>query len=132
MPPSGAKEQTLQLSRVCIDLGCDTAYTECINLMDYRVAVIPVTKDNKYIDLFDNDYAPLNEVDRMNWQSCKSVSEIPSRSNTWFSLAHITRQDDPETYHGAPVGLQIVTRKHEEEKVWAIAKIVDCALKMMG
>ena len=48
------------------------------------------------------------------------------------SLAYVDRQDDPETYDGAPVGLQIVARKHEEEKVWAIAKIVDGALKTMG
>ena len=99
--------------------------------MDYSVAVIPVTKADKSIDLFDHNYTPLNEVDRMNWQSCKSISRIPSRSKTCFSLAHMHRQDDPETYHGAPVGLQIVARKHEEEKVWAIAKIVDCALKTM-
>ena len=100
--------------------------------MDYSVAIIPVTKADKSIDLFDYDYAPLNEVDRMNWQSCKSISRIPSRSNTGFSLANINRLDDPETYHGAPVGLQIVARKHEEEKVWAIGKIVDCALKTIG
>ena len=37
--------------------------------------------------------------------------------------------DDPEIYDGAPVGLQLVARKHEEEKVWAIAKIVDAALR---
>jgi amidase len=36
--------------------------------------------------------------------------------------------DDPEAYDGAPVGLQIVARKYEEEKVWAIAKIVDTVM----
>ncbi len=117
---------------MCIDAEFEIAYTECINLMDYSVAVIPITKADKSIDLFDNDYAPLNEVDKMNWQSCKSISRIPLRSYTCFSLAHVNRQDDPEVYDGAPVGLQIVARKHEEEKVWAIAKIVDGALKMMG
>ncbi|KAK0512126.1 hypothetical protein JMJ35_005254 [Cladonia borealis] len=85
------------------------AYTECINLMDYSVAVIPVTKADKSIDLFDNDYTPLNEKDKRNRKSY-----------------------DPEIYDGAPVGLQIVARKHEEEKVWANAKIVDSALKTMG
>lgn len=117
---------------VCIDAEYEIAYTECINLMDYSVAVIPVTKADKSIDLFDNDYAPLNEVDKMNWESCKSMSRFPFRSSTCFHLAHVTRQDDPETYDGAPVGLQIVACKHDEEKVWAIAKIVDSALKMMG
>lgn len=36
--------------------------------------------------------------------------------------------DDPEIYDGAPVGLQIVARKFEEEKVLAIAKTVYAAL----
>lgn len=38
-------------------------------------------------------------------------------------------EDDPEVYHGAPVGLQIVGRKFEEEKVLAVAKIVCAALE---
>lgn len=36
--------------------------------------------------------------------------------------------DDLDVYHGAPVGLQIVARKFEEEKILAIAKIVCAAL----
>ena len=36
--------------------------------------------------------------------------------------------DDPEIYDGAPVGVQIVARKFEEEKVLAIAKVVYSAL----
>ncbi|KAI4099500.1 MAG: hypothetical protein LQ339_005927 [Xanthoria mediterranea] len=83
-----------------------TAYTESINLMDYSAVVIPVTKADKSVDTFDHHYQPLNEVDRKNWEAY-----------------------DPETYDGAPVGLQIVARKWEEEKVWAIAKILDTALR---
>lgn len=37
--------------------------------------------------------------------------------------------DDPEIYHGGPVGVQLVARKFEEEKIWAIAKIVVAALE---
>ena len=40
--------------------------------------------------------------------------------------------DDPEIYDGAPVGLQLVARKFEEEKIWAIAKIVCSAMKWAG
>ena len=47
------------------------AYTECINLLDYSVAVIPVTKADKSIDLFDHSYEPLNDKDRNNWLACK-------------------------------------------------------------
>ncbi|KAL8879539.1 MAG: hypothetical protein Q9192_008213 [Flavoplaca navasiana] len=82
------------------------AYTESINLLDYSAAVIPVTRADKSVDILDHGYRPLNEVDRKNWEAY-----------------------DPETYDGAPVGLQIVARKWEEEKVWAIAKIIDTALK---
>ena len=37
--------------------------------------------------------------------------------------------DDPTAYDGAPVGVQIVGRKFEEEKVLTIAKVVHAALK---
>lgn len=37
--------------------------------------------------------------------------------------------DDAELYDGGPVGLQLVARKFEEEKILAIAKIVYAALQ---
>lgn len=86
-----------------------TAYTEAINLMDYSAAVIPVTKADKNVDTFNSDYKPLNEIDRKNWEAY-----------------------DPDVYDGAPVGVQLVARKYEEEKVWAIAKIVSAALETAG
>ncbi|KAI1762701.1 amidase signature domain-containing protein [Hypoxylon sp. FL1150] len=83
-----------------------TAYTEVLNLLNYSVVVIPITKADKNIDTFDHSYTPLNDIDEKNWKAY-----------------------DPEIYHGGPVGLQIVGRKFEEEKVLAIAKIVCAALK---
>jgi amidase len=41
----------------------------------------------------------------------------------------LLRIDDADVYDGAPIGVQLVARKYEEEKVWAIAKIVSSALK---
>ena len=97
--------------------------------MNYSTSVIPVTKADKTVDIFDKSYTPLNDIDRMNWEACKHILY------EWHSeqLA-LTRNfaDDPEVYDGAPVGVQIVARKHEEEKVWAIARIVDAALKGKG
>ncbi|KAE8154450.1 amidase signature domain-containing protein [Aspergillus avenaceus] len=82
----------------------EDAYTEAINLLDYSTVVIPVTKADKNQDLADENYVPLDELDVKNW-----------------------RAYDPEIYDGAPVGVQIVARKYEEEKAWAIGKIVyDC------
>jgi amidase len=52
-------------------------------------------------------------------------------SSTHFLGVHTDNfsADDAATYDGAPVGVQIVARRYEEEKVWAIAKIVDAILK---
>ncbi|KAF8432859.1 amidase signature domain-containing protein [Terfezia claveryi] len=82
-----------------------TAYTEAINLMSYSAAVIPVTVADKSVDPYDESYHPRGEVDKLNWEAY-----------------------DPEIYHGAPVGVQIVARKYEEEKVWAVAKVINAAL----
>lgn len=40
--------------------------------------------------------------------------------------------DDPEIYDGGPVGVQIVARKFEEEKILAIGKIIQQILKTAG
>ncbi|KAI1125900.1 amidase signature domain-containing protein [Nemania abortiva] len=84
-----------------------TAYTEVINLLNYSVVVIPVTKADKLVDKVDSSYQPSNDLDRMNWEAY-----------------------DPEIYDGGPVSLQIVGRKFEEEKVLSIAKIVASATRM--
>ncbi|WEW57130.1 amidase [Emydomyces testavorans] len=78
-----------------------TAYTEAINLMDYSAVVIPVTKADKTHDKTDKGYKPLNDLDARNWEAY-----------------------DPEIYDGAPVGVQIVGRKYEEEKMLAIGRII--------
>lgn len=83
-----------------------TGYTEVINLLDYTACVIPITTADKTVDVADPDFVPLNDLDAKNWEGY-----------------------DPDLYDGAPVGLQIVGRKYEEEKVWAIAKILDSILK---
>lgn len=83
-----------------------TGYTEVVNLLDYSAAVLPVTLADKHVDVVDTHYVPMNELDEKNWK--------------WY---------DPDAYDGAPVGLQIVCKRYEEEKVWAIAQIVDTILK---
>ncbi|KAL8915650.1 MAG: hypothetical protein Q9172_006804 [Xanthocarpia lactea] len=105
----------------------DEAYTEAINLLNYSVVVIPVTRANKDIDLVDNTYSPISEADRKNWEACKwkyLIGGLDERSNN----APIV--DDPEMYDGGPVGVQIVARKFEEEKVLAIAKHIHSALNI--
>ncbi|KAI1268908.1 amidase signature domain-containing protein [Xylariaceae sp. FL1019] len=84
------------------------AYTETINLLNYSVAVIPVTRADKDIDVVDGSYHPSNDLDKKNWEAY-----------------------DPEIYDGAPVGIQLVARKFEDEKILAIAKIVVAAMETM-
>ena len=43
--------------------------------------------------------------------------------------SRLTRVDDASIYDGAPVGIQIVGRKFEEEKCLAIAEIVHAVLQ---
>lgn len=50
-------------------------YTEIANLLDYTSVVIPVTKASQIVDLADDSYVPLNEMDKRNWQACKWVQD---------------------------------------------------------
>lgn len=71
-------------------------YTAQWNLLDYPALVFPVTKVDLAVDVVDQDYRPLNEKDEYNHQLWKS---------------------GPEKYKGAPVSLQLVGRRYEDEKV---------------
>ncbi|KAI0856473.1 amidase signature domain-containing protein [Xylaria cubensis] len=82
------------------------AYSEFVNILNYTTVVIPVTKADKHIDTIDKSYQPSSELDRQNWEAY-----------------------DPEIYDGGPVGLQILARKFEEEKILSIAKIVVSAME---
>ncbi|KAK1765526.1 Acetamidase [Phialemonium atrogriseum] len=84
----------------------DNHYGEVINLLNYSAGVIPITKADKNVDVPNTAYQPKSSVDKLNWESY-----------------------DAEVYDGAPVGLQIVGRKFEEEKILAIMQIVYAALQ---
>lgn len=70
------------------------------NLLDYPGVVFPVTKVDSKLDLTDTDYVPKNEQD-----------------------AFVHNMYSPETFADAPVSLQIVGRRQEDEKV--IAALVE-------
>ncbi|KAJ4252896.1 hypothetical protein NW762_010802 [Fusarium torreyae] len=82
------------------------AYTDAMNLTNYTSVVIPVTRADEKVDVFDDSYEPLGDTDRKNWQAY-----------------------DAAVYDGAPVGVQIVGRKFEEEKCLAIARIVHAVIR---
>lgn len=61
---------------------------------------------DKDIDKFDEAYQPVNEDDRKTWESY-----------------------NPDIQHGTPVGIQIVGRRFNEEKLIEIAELFEEALK---
>lgn len=72
-------------------------YTSQWNLLDYPGLVFPVCKVDKEVDQRSHDGQTLGELDQEN-------------KDLW----------DPEEFHGLPVGLQLVGRRFEDEKIVAI------------
>ncbi|KAA8570222.1 hypothetical protein EYC84_002538 [Monilinia fructicola] len=84
------------------------AYTEVLNLLDYTALAIPVTHADENIDL-PHAYVPVSAKDSRNWTAYY-----------------------PGVYHGAPVGIQIVGRVCEEEKIIGVAEMVEECLETKG
>lgn len=105
-----------------------------INLLNYSAGVIPITKADKNVDVPDTAYQPKNSVDKLNWESCERTLSprppfLPLPRRPFLITDDSVGADDAEVYDGAPVGLQIVGRKFEEEKILAIMQIVYAALQ---
>ncbi|KAH7397255.1 amidase signature domain-containing protein [Pyrenochaeta sp. MPI-SDFR-AT-0127] len=76
-------------------------YSVWVNALDYTSVIVPVTNADKNVDVRDEGYSPLNDMDK---------------------AAH--EDYDPEIYDGAHVSLQIVGRRLQEEKMLAVAEHV--------
>ncbi|OCK96647.1 amidase [Cenococcum geophilum 1.58] len=72
-------------------------YTSQWNLLNYPAIVFPVDKVDPQRDRKEDGYKPMTRLDRENWKLY-----------------------DPETFAGLPVSLQLVGRRHEDEKVLAV------------
>ncbi|KAK9449100.1 amidase signature domain-containing protein [Limtongia smithiae] len=83
-------------------------YTGLLNLLDYTSVVVPVLKADPAIDLAAP--APGSGADR----------EVEQKS--WEDYV-------PEDFKNGPVGVQIIGGRLEEERMLAIAEVVDKALK---
>lgn len=81
------------------------SYTSQWNMLEYAAAVFPVTTVDVEHDVKDAGYMPKNEKDKFNWDLYK-----------------------PEVYVDAPVGLQVVTRRFEDEKCMAVLKEIELAM----
>lgn len=78
------------------------------NLLDFAACTFPVTFADKNIDK------------ARDMREFKSMSEIDVKIQVDY---------DPQFYHGAPVSLQLVGKRLEEEKVLEMVEIVADALK---
>lgn len=102
-------------------------YTSISNLLDYPALAIPVTKadrtkDDRSLDKEWMTYQPRNKSDEFNHQQCKLYLTPTKRK---LSDSEI---DDIDLIHGAPVGVQVITPKLQEEKCIAVAKVIEESL----
>ncbi|OJD36671.1 general amidase [Diplodia corticola] len=81
-------------------------YTMWVNLLDYTSVVVPVTRASKDADPRAVDFEPRSELD-----------------------AKTQASYDPDIYDGAPVAVQLVGRRLEEEKMLQVAEVVDGVLR---
>ena len=74
-------------------------------MLEYPGAVFPVTHVDQELDKKDESYVPINDQDKFN-------HELYS----------------PEKYVDAPISLQLVTRKWEDEKCMKILGLIENAM----
>ncbi|PWY68972.1 acetamidase [Aspergillus sclerotioniger CBS 115572] len=86
---------------------CHSGYTTFINTLDYTTVVIPITFADKEVHTAEDPPQFFNQLDQ------KVYSEY-----------------NAEIYHGAPVGIQIVGKRYEEEKILALAEYITRCVKM--
>ena len=80
-------------------------YSAIVNLLDYAAASFPVTFADQATDKKQAKYSPMNEEDKLVYDNY-----------------------DPQVFHGAPVGLQVMCRRLEEEKALELVEFVANAL----
>jgi len=81
-------------------------YTIIWNTLDYPAVIIPVSKVDPALDLKKPAHEFLSDADRANYELY-----------------------DPEIFKDAPVSIQIIAKRQEDEAVLRMAEIVDDALK---
>ncbi|CAF1229066.1 unnamed protein product [Adineta steineri] len=81
-------------------------YTSIWNLLDYPAAVFPVTTVDLVKDQIEVDYKPRNSLDKENHELYTS----------------------PQAYANAPIGLQVICRRYNDEKVMKCVEIIEQAM----
>lgn len=81
-------------------------YSTWVNVLDYTSVTVPITHVDKNVDKKLENFKPIDGVDQ-------------KTQDTY----------DPEIYDGAPVSIQLVGRRLQEEKMLALAKYVGDAVQ---
>lgn len=85
--------------------GSYAGYTAFVNGIDITAGTVPVTRSDELLDPVDTSYSPRNDDDRFVYENY-----------------------DPKKSHGGSVSVQIVCRRHEDEKLVAIMKLLNGVL----
>ncbi len=88
-------------------------YFSLLEQLDYSAGVLPVTKVDKTLD-------------GLNPSIAKQISKKNAVAKGAYKLY------DAEQMHGLPVGIQVIGRKLQEEKVLQGMKVVEAALRQNG
>lgn len=104
--------------------GCfrHVGYTSFVNVLDLTSAVFPVTHADKDSDLL----TPTASAGSLSYQHENTT--LDSDCKFFISLSHRKQahysSDNASIYDGAPVGLQLIGRRLEEEKVLCLTEYV--------
>ncbi|KAI9656081.1 MAG: hypothetical protein M1821_005142 [Bathelium mastoideum] len=90
------------------------AYTSQWNLLDYPALVFPVSKVDAALDPIESEYQPMNEKDEEVFRACKYPITLKNLSKMRNPTFH---PDNPHKFENAPISLQLVGRRYEDEKV---------------
>ncbi|KAG0702173.1 amidase signature domain-containing protein [Suillus ampliporus] len=104
--PAGSAEKVTLVS---------AAYMMIFNILDYTAGVLPVSFVNRETDALPKDFMKSAEYNNMGLMSKGAYSVY-----------------DADAMHGLPVGVQVIGRRFEEEKVLQGMKIVEDALEGCG
>jgi len=98
----------------CADLSPLAFATALFNVVDHPVGVVPVTRVDKAKDILTDEWRA---------SSVKGSAFVYAKAYEGKKPAY-----DPAAMHGIPVGVQIVGKPWEDEKVIGMMKVVDEAL----
>lgn len=83
-------------------------------LLDLTTGVFPVTQVDQDRDIVPAEWKPISDLDRQLMDFCEWIDHLPAESAT-------NRSDGtPQNHENALIGLAIVARRLEEEKVTAM------------